>query len=535
MTGTVVVGGAPLPGGGAPGPDPIPGGPAGTVRVPRDAPTIQEAVDRAEPGGIVLIDPGVYREAVVVTTPFLTIRGMDRNDTILEGDFELANGIHVIEADGVAIENLTARHYLLNGFYWSEVLGYRGSYLTAYSNGDYGLYAFGSRWGQFDHSYASGSPDAGFYIGACSPCDAVIIDVLAEHNALGYSGTNAGGNLAVVNSEWRENLAGIVPNTLDSEPFAPQEDVLIAGNHVHHNNSTTVDAKDYEYVPYGMGIVVAGGRGNRIVGNLVEDQATYGIAAIPIVDTNFWPSGGNEIRDNVVRDSGRADLALAAPSAGGDCFDGNDSATSQPASVQLLFPCDGFRPFPGGGGSMAPTSNVLSRFIDSLDGEFPHGDWRRQPGPPADLPDLPDDPVSAPPNPAIPREAVPEPYRIRGVAEIGAARGPDITQEVSLMGVPLFASSWWSLLIGLYGYILPFVLYASWVAVAMWDLIRREADPIPERARWMAVVLLVPFIGPLLYFALGGSSIPAQLRLMLTAGGVMAYLVFLVIGLAFGG
>ena len=57
---------------------------------------------------------------MVVTTPYLTIRGMDRNDTILEGDFELANGIHVIEADGVAVENLTARHYLLNGFYWSE-------------------------------------------------------------------------------------------------------------------------------------------------------------------------------------------------------------------------------------------------------------------------------------------------------------------------------------------------------------------------------------------------------------------------------
>ena len=50
----------------------------------------------------------------------------------------------------------------------------------------------------------------------------MITDVLAEHNALGFSGTNAGGNLAIVNSEWRENLAGIVPNTLDSEPFAPQ-------------------------------------------------------------------------------------------------------------------------------------------------------------------------------------------------------------------------------------------------------------------------------------------------------------------------
>lgn len=535
MAGTVVVGNAPLPGGGAPGPDPAPTRPANTVRVPNDAPTIQDAVDGARPGGLVLIDPGVYREAVVVTTPYLTIRGLDRNDTILEGDFELANGIHVIEADGVAVENLTARHFLLNGFYWSDVLGYRGSYLTASTNGDYGIYAFGSRWGRFDHSYASGSPDAGFSIGACNPCDALITDVLAEHNALGYSGTNAGGNLAIVNSEWRENLAGIVPNTLDSEPYAPQRDVLIAGNHVHHNNSTTVDAKEYEYVPFGMGIVVAGGRDDRIVGNLVEDQATYGIAMIPIVDRNFWPSGGNEVRGNVVRRSGRADLALAAPSAGADCFGGNAADTSQPAAVELLFPCSGFRPFPGGGGSMGPTANVLSRFIDALDGEFPHGDWRAQPDPPADLPDMPGDPAAAPPDPAIPGEAVPARYRIHVVGEIRAARGSEVSQEVSLMGVPLIASSWWSLLLGLYGYILPFVLYASWVAIAMWDLIRRDADAIPERARWMAIVLLVPFAGPLLYFAVGRSSIPAQLRLMLTAGGVIAYLVFLVIGLLVGG
>jgi hypothetical protein len=284
-----------------------------------------------------------------------------------------------------------------------------------------------------------------------------------------------------------------------------------------------------------MGIVVAGGRDDRIVGNLVEDQATYGIAMIPIVDTNFWPSGGNEVRENVVRRSGRADLALAVPSAGGDCFAGNDASTSHPAAVELLFPCSGFRPFPGGGGSMGPTANVLSRFIDSMDGEFPHGDWREQPGPPGSLPDMPDDPATAPPDPAIPEETVPGPFRIRAVDDIRVARGPEISQEVTLMGVPLIASSWWSLLLGLYGYILPFVLYASWVAIAMWDLIRRDADAITERARWMAVVLLVPFVGPLLYFGFGKSPIPAQLRLMLTAGGVIAYLVFLVIGLVLGG
>jgi plastocyanin len=535
MAGTVVVGDAPLPGGGAPGRDPVPAGPAGTVRVPQDVPTIQEAVDRAEPGGLVLIAAGVYDEAVVVTTPYLTIRGMDRNDTILDGDFALANGIHVIEADGVAIENLTARHYLLSGFSWSDVFGYRGSFLTAQTNGDYGIFAFASRFGQIDHSYASGSPDAGFYIGACDPCDAVITDVLAEHNALGFSGTNAGGNLAIVNSEWRQNLAGIVPNTLDSEPSPPQRGAVIAGNHVHHNSSTTVDAEDDEYVPYGMGIVVAGGREDRVIGNLVEDQATYGIAMIPIVDANLWPSGGNRVEGNVVRRSGRADLALAAPSAGGDCFGSNEVSSSQPAAAELLFPCDGFRPFPAGGGSMAPTSNILSRFVDSLDGEFPHGDWRAQPLPPDDLPGMPGDPAAAPPAPAIPAEAVPEPYRIRDVTDIRPARGTRIGQEVSLMGVPLVATSWWSLLLGLYGYILPFVLYAAWVAVAMWDLIRREIEPISFRARWMAVVILVPFVGPPLYFGFGRSSIPVELRLMLTAGGVAAYLVFLVLGLVFGG
>ena len=103
------------------------------------------------------------------------------------------------------------------------------------------------------------------------------------------------------------------------------------------------------------------------------------------------------------------------------------------------------------------------------------------------------------------------------------------------MGVPLIASSWWTLILGLYGYILPFVLYASWVAIAMWDLIRRDADSIPDRARWMGIVLVVPFVGPLVYFAFGRSTIPAQLRLMLTVGGVLAYLVFLALGVVFGG
>ena len=49
-----------------------------TRRVPGEYPTIQAAVDAADPGDLVLVDRGVYREAVDVRTPGLTIRGVAR-------------------------------------------------------------------------------------------------------------------------------------------------------------------------------------------------------------------------------------------------------------------------------------------------------------------------------------------------------------------------------------------------------------------------------------------------------------------------
>ncbi|MET0799678.1 MAG: PLDc N-terminal domain-containing protein [Actinomycetota bacterium] len=513
-----------------PGREPVPEGFTETIRVPQDADTIQDAVDAARPGGMVLIAPGVYREAVTATTPYITIRGMDRNRVVIDGEFERAVGIRVIEADGVTIENLTVRNHLANGIQWTSVHGYWGSFLTAYDNGDYGVFAYDSDWGQLDRSYASGSPDSGFYIGQCSPCHAVVRDVLAEHNALGFSGTNAGGDLAIVNSEWRDNLAGIVPNTLDSEDDPPQRAMLIAGNFVHDNNSMTADTKALTYPTFGIGILVTGGVENLVIGNLVEDHERYGIALLPNFDRSVWVTSGTEVRDNVVRASGLADLALGAPAAGGDCFAGNEAGRTTPPAIELLRGCDSWLARIGGG-SLAPTLSSAVRFLDALDGDFPHGDWRSQPAPP-DQPTMPD-PANAPPRPAIPEQSVPQPYRIRAVASIEPG-APTVTMDLTVLGAPL-AASWWGLLIGLYGYVLPGILYAAWVTIALWDLIRQESQPIPFRARWMAVVLLVPFAGPLLYFAFGRSPIPSQLRVMLTVGGLVATIAIAALAALLGG
>jgi Phospholipase_D-nuclease N-terminal len=52
---------------------------------------------------------------------------------------------------------------------------------------------------------------------------------------------------------------------------------------------------------------------------------------------------------------------------------------------------------------------------------------------------------------------------------------------------------------------------------------------------WSAVVLLVPFLGVILYYLLGRSQIPGWQRLTLALGGLLAYMIILGVGAVIGG
>jgi hypothetical protein len=373
---------------------------ARTLNVPSDFKTIQAAVNAAHPGDTILIAPGRYKEGVIVKTPHITIRGLDRNKVIVDGEFKRSNGILVNKANDVTIENLTACCNTSNGVLWSYVTGYTGHYLTAYNNGDYGIFAYGSHGpGLWDHMYGSGQPDSGFYIGECNPCDAVVSNLLSERNALGWSGTNAT-NVTIKDSEFRLNALGIVPNSLNSEEDPPATGGLITHNLVHDNGKTNVPGTATFGQFYGAGIVLVGTVGTTVTKNVVRDNGLAGILVVTYPDTDpgasQWMAQDNKILDNKVGPGhSTADIALAAFVKTGNCFNGNTgpsggSVSEVPVGLQSsgLWSCANPTTLPG---SPEVELNLLQQFLAS-----PRTvDYKTMPIPPAQ-PNMPGIGASSP-------------------------------------------------------------------------------------------------------------------------------------------
>lgn len=328
-------------------------GPPTTLAVPGDYASVQDAVDAAEPGDLILIEPGTYNEAVTVETPGIVIRGLDRNDVVFDGEHELTHGI-VVNADGVAVENLTVANYRFNGLLFvpaadggnsnygtaaGPVLqGYRASFVTAYNNGLYGIYAFNARGGVIEDSYASGHPDSGIYIGQCDPCDAVVRRVVAEYNVVGFQGTNASTELYIVESEFRNNRIGIQPNSDDAEREAPQHDAFVIGNTVADNDSQ--DTPPSESDNFGYGIALGGSQDTVIARNLVTGNDNTGIVVLG--ENDGFSAESNTVEGNVLRDNG-IDLEFVSPVGRneGNCFAGNTFVTSLPDEIENLLGCEG--------------------------------------------------------------------------------------------------------------------------------------------------------------------------------------------------
>ena len=316
--------------------------------VPDDYPSVQEAVTAATPGAAVVIRPGRYSEEVVVETDDITIRGIDRFRTVLDGKAGIQTGIQII-GDGVSVKNLTVANYTDTGIRMDGVDDFVVRGVDLIGNRTFGVSAFGSHNGSITNTFAWGSGEAGIQVGRCFACGILIDGIRSKKNMLGVEVVNATG-VTVRDSTIAYNGVGLLARSSASVDGAPGRGLFLFGNRVVENNEVQIPpagmAETYG-LPYGTGIWLAGVKNSVTLENRLSGQSEYGILITDDLE-NFEVPINNRTQDNVVTGSGSA-LDLAWDGSGeNDCFDNNAAATSGPQDIQDLYPCR-LKPFVGTG------------------------------------------------------------------------------------------------------------------------------------------------------------------------------------------
>jgi hypothetical protein len=412
--------------------------------------TIQKAVDKAgktkKKNDMIKVKPGKYVEGVQALGKKysgLTIMGTNKNarKTILEGkNAQLPggvgianNGIEIADAKNVTVKNMWVRNFATNGVFWHDTntddnkatcQNAVAKNVDVSFNRSYGLFMFGCEGGSFNKSEGWGHGDSAYYVGATpfqdDPQKTVLKNLDSYENVLGYSGTNSK-YLVIKDSNFYNNGIGLVPNTLDSEPFEPTGDSVIKDNNIFWNNFNyflpdsrvktvsnglgEINGQTLQY-PTGIGVALFGADGWKVKNNNIFGQFRWGVAMFSDPLGNEGDdalSQNNQVVDNEMGrngtdTNGHYDLWTDG-SGSGNCFEGNDSETKAPdesdpgpnhaTTEQLYPPCPvpgGTQPNPGATGGSAGNQylqlQVLLPYAVSSPPENQECKWNQHAHPP---------------------------------------------------------------------------------------------------------------------------------------------------------
>jgi hypothetical protein len=357
--------------------------------------TIQKAVNKAKAGDTIRVRNGVYREAVKVNGSkkrFLRLIGNPAHPekVLLRARGNMQNGIFVNAANEVTVNGFMARDYKSNGFFFTNLTGYTMNHLIARRTGVYGLYAFNTIGGRMINSEAYYANDGAFYIGQTPPQDkpvrTMVSNVDGWGSPLGFSATNMR-YVTITKSRFYNNAAGIVPNALDSEKFPPPEDNEIIDNDIFWNNFNYHAGKPpfavrenttAALVPVGTGVLLLGGRGNRIENNRIHGNYLAGVAAIEGILLEKHPDA-RDLQRNLVRNN---QFGLGGTDINGHdlMYDGNGSDNCfSMDGVSSTFPADGST-FAGCVGPNAFSKSVQDQML-TFTGKNALNGWVKHPHP----------------------------------------------------------------------------------------------------------------------------------------------------------
>jgi len=342
--------------------------------------SIQDAVDAASPGDVILVPAGLYTgtsgDAVVsVDKDDITIKGstaavIDATgfDTgILVGPRARPSTCPQALVRNFKLQGLTIQNADDTGVRLVGVAGFSLTHSIYLDNEEYGPFPVCSSDGVIAHNFAAGHKDAAIYVG---DDDGVVVrNNTVTTSAIGIEIENS------LNSTIRANVitgntAGILVVVLPGLPIPETTNVTIQANVIADNNADNPGGGFVGAIPPGTGILNVGGDAVTIRNNRITGHRTVGVAIIgngfgevfgdlridPFVDDNvvannnitgngfdaapgsIFPGADIIFFPDVVNPL-TGEFLFPDPDPGNNCFANNAFDSDFPPGVVSAFPC----------------------------------------------------------------------------------------------------------------------------------------------------------------------------------------------------
>ena len=244
----------------------------------RSGESITAALEQAQPGAVIEVEPGLYHEALVVDTPNVTLRGIVRGPErpVLDGRGALNDGV-IASGSPFTMTGFAVRHYKGNGVSTQGVDGVFLTDLVIDDAGLYGVYPVQSKNITVTNCTVTRIRDAAIYVGESQ--GALVAMNYVHRNVAGIEIENTD-DADVRDNLATENTAGILVFVLPGKVRKAGLRSRVHRNWVVANNTPNFGDPDsiVGSLPHGIGILLMGADDTVVENNQVRENVSLGIA-----------------------------------------------------------------------------------------------------------------------------------------------------------------------------------------------------------------------------------------------------------------